>query len=361
MRDSTARSYLGPARRRQNLDVITSVTAQQVIIRDGRAVGVRYDSRGATKEVWCRGEVLIAAGAIASPQLLMLSGIGPGQHLQDHGIRVVVDRSQVGHNFQEHPFTAMVWTVSVPTLNGDLHLAGYLRHGVDFVLHGRGAVTTPIGHALILDRLDPNRRDTEYEILFSPLGLASVVEAAKKERVEHDIHDVRLMTVSSVTCAIGVSHPRSRGVVELRSANPSERPIIRHQVLGDSADRALLTAACRHARELLGSQAMLPFVTGEMLPGPDVQTDDEWDEFLGRSTIIGQHPIGTCRMGDDHDAVVDSELRVRGVDRLRVVDASVMPTLIAGHTNAPTIMVAERAADLVRTAAHARSTASSIR
>lgn len=350
-RHSTARAYLAPARRRRNLEVISSARVQKVIIEGGRATGVRYEKGATTVDVTCRGEVLLAAGAIASPQLLMLSGIGPGQHLRDHGIEVVADRGQVGRNFQDHAFTWMIWAVNVPTLNKNLNLAAFLRHGADFVVRGRGAVTTPPGHAWVFDRMDPSRRETDYEILFSPLGLQSVVDSVKEHRTEHDIHNVRVMTVSSVSCAIGISHPRSRGCVELRSGRPDERPLIKHEVLGDPADRELMISACRHARTILESRAMEPYVTGEMLPGPEVRSEDEWQDFLSRSTIIGQHPIGTCRMGADDAAVVDPELRVRGVGALRVIDASVMPTLISGHTNAPTIMIAERAAELIRRAA----------
>jgi choline dehydrogenase len=349
-RHNTARAYLAPARRRKNLVVVTSAVAERVLIREGRAVGVRYDSGGRTVDAVARREVVVAAGAIASPRLLMLSGIGPGQHLQDHGIEVVVDRAQVGENFQEHPFTAMIWTVNVPTLNSDLHPTGYARHGLDFLLRGRGAVTTPIGHALVFDRIDPDDRATDYEILFSPLALESVVEAAKQGQASHDIHDVRMMPVASVTCAIGISHPTSRGSVRLRSARVDDRPVICHQVLGSTADRDLLIAAARHTREIMQTGAMAPFVTGEVLPSRSVDSDEEWQRHLSGGTVIGQHPIGTCRMGSDDLAVVDPELRVRGIDGLRVVDASVMPTLVSGHTNAPTIMIAERAADLIRAA-----------
>jgi len=221
---------------------------------------------------------------------------------------------------------------------------GYLRHGLDFLLRGRGPVTTPIGHAVIFDRADPSRRDTEYEILFSPLGL----NAGADENNEHDLSDIRPLTVSSVGCAIAVLHPRSRGSVEIRSADVRDRPVIRLELAGNNDDVALLTAVARHTRSIFEAESLRPFVTGEIRPGKDVSTDSEWTDYIRSASLIGQHPVGTCRMGNDSMSVVDSELRVRGLERLRVVDASVMPTLVAAHTNAAVMMIAERASDFIR-------------
>jgi choline dehydrogenase len=355
-RQSAARSYLEPARRRKNLKVLTKATARRVLFDGDVAAGVEFLTDGRVEQARVRGEVVLSAGVIATPRLLLLSGVGPADDLGQLGIPLVSDSPNVGRNFQDHLFTSMIWTVNVPTLNMELHLKGYLKHGADFLLHGRGAVTAPVGHALVFGRTQSDKRDTEYEIMFSPLGLESVIDSARN--ASHDIHDVRMATVSSVLCAIGISHPKARGRVSLRSADPDDPPRIEHQLAGKSEDVALMTAVCRHTREILGADPFRPYITGEMLPGPGVQSEEEWKQFISRTAIIGQHPIGTCRMGQDAESVVDQYLRVRNLGKLRVVDASVMPTLVCGHTSAPTMMIAERAAEFIRTAAMASGDAS---
>jgi choline dehydrogenase len=244
--------------------------------------------------------------------------------------------------------------VTVPTLNVDTSPVAVTRHGLNFVFRRRGPVTSGAVHACAFGHLDAGSSVPQYEILFAPFGVASGTENPEEAtEFDHDVHDMRLSAVAAVTVYPSLLHPRSRGSVSLRSADPFEPPVIRHQLLGDEVDVAALAAACRKVREIFGATALSRYVAHEMVPGPAVQTDTELERFLRAAAFGGFHPIATCRMGGDDRSVVDPELRVRGVEGLRVVDASVMPTLISGHTNAPTVMLAEKAADLIKAARYA--------
>jgi choline dehydrogenase len=351
-RHSTARSYLAPALGRTTLTVRKNVFATSIGLEGGRAVGVEFEEGGRRERARCNREVIVCAGALASPKLLMLSGIGPADELRSHGIAVRHELPGVGQNLQEHPYATLVYTVNMTTLNMELTVGGVVRHGLDFVLRGRGAVTTPAAHALVFDRLDGGAGQPDYEIIFAPLGLSGAVaedsDAGEGVEYRHDVNELRPMTVDTVMALPSVSHPEGRGQVKLRSSNPTDKPVIDHRLLGKKEDLDKLMAVCRATRSIFSAPALRPYVTGEMLPGPSVDTDQQWETYLRTHSWRGEHPIGTCRMGVDDMAVVDPTLRVRGVEGLRVIDASVMPSLISGHTNAPTVMIAERAADLIR-------------
>ncbi|HEY1279631.1 MAG TPA: GMC oxidoreductase, partial [Acidimicrobiales bacterium] len=346
LRHSTARSYLAPSRRRRNVTVRTHALVTRVLIEGGRAIGVEYRHGNVTSEARCRREVLLSAGSLASPKLLMLSGIGPMDHLEDHGIEVVVDAPGVGQNLQEHPFCAMQFLVNVPTLNAALSFRDLVRHGADFLLRGAGPATSPFAHAVVFGPAEDGTTWPDYQLIFGPFGVVQAGDSTSEGYV-HDVHDMRRLPVAAITVAVCALHPRSRGILTLRSARAEDPPVIRHQLLGDAYERRTLVDACRAMRAIVGSDALAPFVVAEQVPGAAVQSDGEWDSYLRQFAIRGQHPVGTCRMGSDDEAVVDPELRVRGVDGLRVVDASVMPTLTSGNTNAPAVMIGERGADLV--------------
>jgi len=350
-RNSTARAYLAPIRHRRNLTVLTHAQVTRVVIEDGRAVAVEFRRKNRSFRVNVRREVIVSTGAIATPKLLMLSGVGPAHVLKQHGIAVIVDRPGVGENLQEHIYSTMIFTVNVPTINRELTLKGVLKHGLDFVVRGRGAVTTAAAHSLVFGAFDDDTERPDYEIIFGPLGLsgdAPAEDAGEGVKYRHDVHELKPMKISSVMALPSVSHPRARGRVVLRSSDPNDKPVIQHELLADERDIADLTAVCRLTRSIFSADAMRPYVVGEMLPGPSVESDSEWQTYFRSHSWRGEHPIGTCRIGTDEMAVVDPRLRVHGVEGLRVVDASVMPTLMSGHTNAPTIMIAERAADLIR-------------
>ncbi|MET0896087.1 MAG: GMC family oxidoreductase N-terminal domain-containing protein [Acidimicrobiia bacterium] len=351
-RHSTARAYLVRARLRPNLTLRKHALVTRIVVDDSsRATGVEFEADGRNHRVEARREVILCAGAIASPKMLMLSGIGPKATLAEHGLDLVLDSPEVGRNLQEHIYTSMVFNVNVSTLNVELNPKGIAKHGLDFVFRGRGAVTVAAAHAMVFDRLSPASTRPDFEVIFAPMGLSGSAPAADAgEGIEyrHDVHELRPMTVSTCMTLPSVCHPRARGVVTLHSGDPHAKPKIVHELLADPADIRDLTAVCRRVREVMAQDAMRPYLVGEMMPGPAVETDDQWEQYLRGFAWRGEHPIGTCRMGSDEQAVVDPQLRVRGIDGLRVVDASVMPTLISGHTNAPTVMIAERASDLIR-------------
>jgi choline dehydrogenase len=345
-RHSTARAYLAPARRRKNLTLRTNSLATRIVFDGTRASGVEYLHRGALKRADVHHEVILAAGAIESPKLLLLSGVGPAEELRALDIDVVADSPGVGRNLQEHPATSLLVSVNVPTLNMELTPLGIVRHGFNFLVRGKGAATTPPMLALAFGKLSTESPRPDYELAFLPFGMAEVSETERSAK----IHAGKLMDSPAVRIGAVCLHPKSRGTVTLRSAAPNDPPIVHLEMLGAPEDIAVITAAARQARQILASDAFRPYVVSELQPGPAVQTDDDWERHIRRACIRGYHPSGTCKMGADGDAVVDPELTARGVGGVRVVDASVMPELISGHTNAPVIMIAERAADLIRLA-----------
>jgi choline dehydrogenase len=354
-RNSTARAYLAPARRRANLRVETRALVTRILLEEGRAVGVEFRKQGQLRRVRAHREVILATGALASPKLLMLSGIGPADVLGQHGIGVQVESPGVGANLQEHIYATMVYSVNIPTLNMDLTPRGFLRHGLDFVVRGRGAVTVAAAHSIAFGRLAADSRRPDYEIIFAPLGMSGSVpgtDAGEGIDYRHDVNELTPMKISTCMALPSVSHPKARGRVSLHSARVDDKPRIEHQLLSEAGDIDALTAVCRRTRQIFECDALRPYVVGEFLPGEKVQSDTDWETYFRSHSWRGEHPVGTCRMGVDPEAVVDLKLRVRGAAGLRVVDASVMPALITGHTNAPTVMIAERASDLIRAAAN---------
>jgi choline dehydrogenase len=300
-------------------------------------------------------EIVVSSGAIGSPKLLMVSGIGPADELRTLGIDVHSDVPGVGKNLQEHAYAPMLYGVTVPTLNLDRgSKKAQIKHGLNFVLFRRGPVTSGGVHAVVFAPDAPGSTYPECEILFAPFGVLGRAEEQKDPdeiaTVHHDVHDMQLAAVAAVTVLPSVLHPKSRGTVTLRSANPADPPRIQLEMLGDPADIATLTSACRRVRAILDAPSMKPFVASEIHPGPRIDSDESFAAYFRATCFRGNHPAGTCKMGADDTAVVDPELRVRGIEGLRVVDASVMPTLISGHLNAPTVMIAERAADLIKEA-----------
>ncbi|GAA2848716.1 GMC family oxidoreductase N-terminal domain-containing protein [Pseudonocardia halophobica] len=345
LRHSTARAYLGPARRRRNLTVETHALATRIRFSGGRATGIEYRTRrGAHEIVEARREVIVAGGAFESPKLLQLSGIGPADELRALGIDVLQDSPGVGRNLQEHPTLRMVFGVTVPTLNMQLNLPGVVRGGADFVLRGRGAATAPPTHAFVFGDLDGDTAKPDYELYFAPFGIMTI-ERKRGPQLMNGI--VVPMKEPAISVGVEACHPRAQGTVSLRSTDPDVAPNVSHQLLTPEDLRTLVLAS-RAARAITEAPAFRDFVTAELAPGPSVQTDAEWEEWVRAKSGALYHPIGTCRMGSDPEAVVDPQLRVNGVEGLRVVDASVMPSLIAGHTNAAAIMIGERAADLIR-------------
>jgi len=336
-RCSAADAYLHPVRDRPNLTVQTDALVTSVVIDNGRATGVRYLHRGAEHVVRAGAEVILAGGAVNSPQLLMLSGIGPADHLREHGIPVIADSPGVGANLSDHPVVAALW--STPRVRSLAELAGPLNLLRWQLTHG-GPMTTNIAQSGGFARTDPGlpAPDIQWHVLPVPFrdgGLADPTDRGMSI----------LVTLVDV---------RSRGRITLRSADPRHKPLIDPAYLADRADLGALVAAIGMARQIAAARPLRKMTGSELEPGPDLRGDAELREFVRRAVTTIYHPVGTCAMTGraQLDAgrvagVVDTELRVRGVEGLRVVDASVMPTVPRGNTNAPVIALAERAADLI--------------
>lgn len=335
-RNSTARAYLRPALRRRNLTLLTEAMTRRVIIEDGRAVGVEYEHGGQVRQVRAKREVIVSAGSFSSPKVLMLSGVGPSEQLAKHGIDVKVESPGVGNNLQEHSVGAVMYMVNVNTLTMDLTPLKALRHGINYVFRGRGALSASAATAVAFAKFEESSKVPDAELLFMPMAV--------KKKPEGGVEIIKQPIVIS---SAWLCHPKSRGTITLRSADPNDKPVITHSVIGDPDDVKGLIRSMKMIRDIFASEAMKPYVVTEVAPGPQVTSDEALEGYLHAVARRGEHAAGTCKMGTDAMAVVNPELKVNGVSGLRVVDCSVMPTLVTGHTNAATIMIAERASDLI--------------
>ena len=328
---STNDAYLRPVRKRENLEVVTGAAVQRVDVAGGRAAGVRFrDRRGREHVARAEREVILAAGAFGSPQLLMLSGVGPAGHLGELGIGVAVDAPEVGLHLQDHPYQGCVWEVT----EGSLVDAEHPRHLAEWLLRRSGPLTSSVAEAFAFGRSRPGLPAADLQFHFAPAYF-----------VDHGAgtFDGHALTLAPVLIA-----PRSRGSLRLRTADPSDKPRIVTNTLAEPEDLAALVAGVKLAREIVAAEPLRSVRRRELFPGDGVQGDDDLAADVRRRIELLYHPAGTCRMGTDDVAVVDPELRVRGVEGLRVVDASIMPLIPGGNTNAPTIMIAELASDLIR-------------
>jgi choline dehydrogenase len=337
-RSSSAEAYLRPARHRANLDVLTGALAERVAFEEGRATGVAFLHRGRSRFEGAAREVLLCGGAVNSPQLLMLSGIGPAAHLRQNGIEVVFDSAGVGGNLQDH---LDICCMQACTKRVTYDRISDVRVALEYYLLGRGPGTSNIAETggFLRSRLAEDERP-DIQFHFVPAQL--------------DDHGRHRLPGDGYTLHACYLRPRSRGRIWLASADPRAKVRIEAGYLGDPEghDLRMMVECVRLSREILAQEAFAPFRGKELFPGEQVQDESAVVEFIRRKAESIYHPVGTCRMGapDDRSAVVDPQLRVRGVAGLRVVDASVMPKLIGGNTNAPTIMIAERAADMIREA-----------
>jgi len=339
---STASAYLRPALHRPNLTVETEALTRRILLDQGRAVGVAYRRDGQEQTAHAAREVLLAAGAVNSPQILMLSGIGNGDHLRRHGIAPRVDLPEVGRNLQDHCNIHTVHRATIPTLTDQLTRVerGALAVARAVVLRSGPAAGFPLeGGAFI--RTAPERDVPDVQFHFSAGNLMALIrQPFSPPTTDHTRPDAFM-------CHACVLRPESRGEITLRSADPAVAPAIQPNYLASERDRVTLREGFKAMRDVLTRPALARFSGGEIWPGPQVASDAQIDVFVRSAASTVYHPVGTCRMGADAAAVVDERLQVRGVEGLRVVDASVMPTLVGGNTNAPTIMIAEKAADMI--------------
>ena len=337
-RASTSRAYLHPVLGRRNLTVETQALTQRILIEGGRAVGVEYLRSGQLQRVYADGEVIVCAGAYNSPQLLMLSGIGPADHLREHGIAPLIDLPGVGGNLAEHARAPVEFATTGPvSFLNELRLDRVAWSFARWALFGTGAFATQINSCNIVVRTSPQLQQPDVQLMCNPVRMdAKIWFPGLGQRQEHRI------TADAV-----LLHPRSRGRLTLRSADPRDPPRIQLNLLADRADIETLIRGIAVARAIYRTQPQSRLTGRELRPGPDLTSPEQLERYVRDNAGVTQHPVGTCAMGVNADAVVDPKLRVRGVQGLRVADASIMPTVPGGNTNAACIMVGEKASDLI--------------
>ena len=340
IRWTAAKAFLRPIRRRPNLRVVTGALARRIRFEGRRATGLDLTVGGQAATATAAREIVLAAGAIGSPHLLMLSGVGPAAALRDHGVEIVHDLPGVGANLQDHLQLRCIYKVAnAVTLNQTANsLLGRLRMGIDYALFRRGPMTMAPSTLGAFARSDPSVETANLEYHVQPLSL---------DRFGEPLHGFPAITAS--VCNL---RPTSRGSVTLRSAAPEDPPAIRPNYLATPEDRRVAADAIRLTRRIMAARAMARYSPSEHLPGDAVDGDEALARAAGDIGTTIFHPVGTCRMGraDDEQAVLDPDLRVRGLSGLRVVDASAMPSITSGNTAAPTMMIAEKGAALLRAA-----------
>ena len=309
-RQSAADAYLRPVMGRANLHVVVDAIVHRLLIDRHRCTGVEYSAGGALFRAGAGSEVVLTAGTIGTPKLLMLSGIGPAAELRSHGIEVVTDLPGVGENLQDHPYAFVIYRAAQPV----------------------PAAANNHGEALGLLRSDPGLDHPDLQLLFVDIPLTPPSAGGPE---------------SGYTIAASVMQPFSRGTVRLASSDPWEAPVVYPRYLGDPRDRAVMLTGLKIARDIGQAQALAPWRAAEALPGRDIDTDQALRHYADRTMQSYFHPVGTCRMGADAMCVVDTELRVQGIGGLRIADASVMPSIVSGNTNATVYAIAERAAALI--------------
>ncbi|MDR3488926.1 MAG: choline dehydrogenase [Bradyrhizobium sp.] len=334
-RASTAYSYLRPARARSNLHIETSALAQRILFEGCRARGVEYRQSGALRTARARKEILVSGGAYNSPQLLQLSGVGPAELLKQHGIDIVLDAPGVGNDLQDHLQVRLVTRCSQPvTLNDILnHPVRRVMAGARYAAFRKGPLTIAAGTSGAFFKTNPRLATPDIQIHFLPFST---------DRMGEKLH-----SFSAFSASVCQLRPESRGSLRIKSADPAVPPEIRINYLATETDRTAFIEGFKILRKILAAPALKPYAVDEILPGPKVTSDEDILAFCRQTGSTVYHPTSTCRMGNDPLAVVDQRLRVRGIEGLRVVDASVMPDLMSGNTNAPTIMIAEKASDMI--------------
>ncbi len=340
LRCSSARAFLNPAKGRGNLEIRTHAHTERLSFADDnpdRVTGVVYSVRGNRQIAQLKpgGEVVLSAGAIGSPQILQLSGIGPGHLLQQHDIPVLKDLPGVGENLQDHLQIRMIYEVNVPTLNDEIN--NFFRRmliGMNYVFRRNGPMAMGASQVCIFCKTRDTLETPDIQFHFQPLS-------ADKPGIE-------MHRFSGITSSVCQLRPESRGRIAVRSPDPFDYPEIHPNYLSTALDQETVVAAMRFSRRLAQTEALSSFIVSERVPGEATATDDDLLEAACNISQTIYHPAGTCKMGRDDGAVVDERLRIHGVAGLRVADASIMPTIVSGNTNAPAIMIGEKASDMIR-------------
>lgn len=336
-RVSAATAYLRPIRRRSNVEIITNAIVERINCAGRVAKSVSYKKGGRLHVACADREIIVSCGAIGSPQLLQLSGIGPSDLLKEQGIEVVNHLQGVGENFHDHLRIRLLYRCREPiSTNDDINRRiRRIKMGLEYVLNRAGPIATGINQAGAFMRSAATSSRPDIQVTFGTMS--------------GDVQGGSVHAFSGFTVVPLVLRPRSRGFVRVKSKDASKQPVIQPNYLADDADLTLLRSGARLARSIVSTEPLSALVAEEHVPGLACESDDEWESFIrdaADGTIVG-HPCGSCRMGEDKNAVVDSELRVYGVEALRVVDASVMPNITSGNTMAPTLMIGEKGSDLI--------------
>jgi choline dehydrogenase len=329
-RFSAADAFLRPAKGRDNLELVTKALVRRVLIEGGRAVGVEYEQGGKTHTARPAREVIVAAGAYASPQLLMLSGVGPAEHLREHGIEPLHDSPNVGRHLMEHPMAFVNWRTNAKDTLDD---AADPRNLLPWLVAGKGKLSSTIAEAAVHWRSEPGLPAPDFQILFAPVYFWE--------------HGFRKTGAPALSVGAAYLRPESRGSVRLRSADPADHPRITNNSLTSDGEAEAMLRAIELVREIASKRPLADLLEEELNPGPGLRGRDELTAWLRATCEHEYHPSCTCRIGSPEDGVVDAELRVHGVEGLRVADASVMPRITSGNTHAPTVMIGEKCADLV--------------
>lgn len=336
-RYSTARAFLDPIRGRGNLTIATKAACQKVVFEGKKAVGVHYlDKKGDLTEVRANKEVILCAGAVQSPQLLELSGVGQPDLLSELGIDPVHELRGVGENYRDHYAASVTWRVKdSDSLNQKSRGLPMLFEGAKWLLTRKGVMTYTAGiaHGFVKSRPDLETADVQFHFAH-----ASYAGGGRRGLLEEE---------PGMTCSVCQLRPESRGSIHIKSNDAQAAPAIKPNFLSEDVDRQALVGGMRIAQNLARTEALSKYVEHEIYPAERVHNDEDMLTFCRRSGGTVYHPIGTCKMGRDAEAVVDDRLRVHGLENLRVIDASIMPTLVSGNTNAPTIMIAEKGVDMV--------------
>ena len=338
---STAKGFLRPARKRPNLTVITHAHTRRVLFEDDRAVGVEYLRGGLLDKAMADGEVILAAGAIGSPQILQLSGVGPADLLRRVDVPAVKVLPGVGRNLQDHLQIRLVFKTSQRTLNDEVNNVfkrGWV--GLQYLLTRTGPLTLAASQVVVFTRSSPAVERPDIQFHMQPLSADKPGDGAHR--------------FSAFTSSVCQLRPFSRGYLEIRSRDPMRHPAIHPCYLSDERDQQVVIDSIKVARRIADAPALAAHIIEEYVPGRQFQSDAELLEAARQYSQTIYHPVGTCKMGNDEMAVVDERLRVHGLKGLRVVDASIMPEIVSGNTNAPTIMIAEKAADMIQEDAQAR-------
>jgi choline dehydrogenase len=344
VRDSTARAYIDPVRGSANLEVRSDTLVRRILFEGKKAVAVEYEQGGVRKLLRARREIILSAGAFNSPHLLMLSGIGPAGHLAEQGIDALVDLPGVGENLQDHPIGFTFWQASQPvTFENDLRLDRLAWNVLKWKLTGRGTpAQSPLTvQAFMRSGPQQDRPDIQFQV----------------SHVSYEARPwfpmIRRGAGHMISAGSILLNPESRGRVSLASAEPGQVPKVQLNFLEAEGDRIRLRQSVRFMRDFFATDPVSGYIAAEAAPGPAADSDEAIDAWLRATVMSGAHPVGTCAMGTGPGAVLDAQLRVRGVDGLRVADCSVMPNIIRGNTAAPAIMIAEKAADMIlKAAAH---------